>query len=882
MLKKRVVCVLMIFTCGVHAQVTRSYRIDTFAGTLPDDEGTPAVAAVLDQPQAVAVGRDGVIYVSDGRSGTRRITPDGVITRVGGVGFATGIAFDRRGTLYFINGGPELYKKEANSETGTASRPTDNVISPRNFTGITVDSDDNVLLADQRVRRILRVGPTGAVSVAAGIGSGIELTGVPNRVAVDALNNIYVATDSRIFRISPNGAATAVAGSGEYGSPIPGGPATASPFRSLGALVLSGSGEVFVADRTSRSILKVDANGVLEIAAMDVAVNDMALDGSGNLLLVESSGKVWRLKADGSRTLIAGRDQFDGDGGPAADALLKSPRAVAVGSAESVFIGDTGNNRIRKVSVDGVITTVAGNGLAGFAGDGGPAAAAQVAGPDLLATGHDGNLYFSAGLKVRKLRIDGVVETTAGTGEFGSSGDGGPANAATFRSINGLAVDPAGRLFISDSESNRVRVITRDGKIDAYAGTSERTVGGDGTLAVASSLSGPSLLAADAEGNLVIYEQGAARLRRVAATTGVITTLSGTVPLGTPGNTLAGSLCIFLTPTGLAFDLDGSLLVAGSSVICRLGTDGVSWVVAGSGTYGFAGDGGAAGAALLRAPSGLTVDGTGNIFVADTGNYRIRKLTPRDSGVPASISATDAGVPSFLGKTGFSSNSYMEIYGANLSQTTRSWTAGDFNSGNAPTSLDGVSVMVNGKTAFVYYVSPTQININTPEDATTGPVSIQVKTPAGLSNVGMVNRSRLSPALHTAPQFAVGGKQYVIAQTPDFRSFVGNPNMIAGVPFAAAKKDDVVLIYAVGCGPTNPQTRAGLAATQNSAVAVPYEVKIGGVSARVNFAGMVANTIGLYQLNVVIPNVPAGDQPIELIIDGVSNAQNLMIVIEGS
>jgi uncharacterized protein (TIGR03437 family) len=144
----------------------------------------------------------------------------------------------------------------------------------------------------------------------------------------------------------------------------------------------------------------------------------------------------------------------------------------------------------------------------------------------------------------------------------------------------------------------------------------------------------------------------------------------------------------------------------------------------------------------------------------------------------------------------------------------------------------------------------------------------------------MVNRSRLSPALHTARQFGIGGKQYVIAQTPDFRSFIGNPNMIAGVPFAAAKRNDIVLIYALGCGPTNPQTRAGVAATQNSALALPYEVKIGGVPARVNFAGMAANTIGLYQLNVVIPNVPAGDQPIELTVDGVSNAQNLMIVID--
>src|SRR5207302_9143631 len=132
------------------------------------------------------------------------------------------------------------------------------------------------------------------------------------------------------------------------------------------------------------------------------------------------------------------------------------------------------------------------------------------------------------------------------------------------------------------------------------------------------------------------------------------------------------------------------------------------------------------------------------------------------------IRSANSALPSFLGSAGFSSNIYLEIYGSSLASNTRLWAGGDFNGSNAPTTLDGVSVTVNGKAAFIYYISPGQININTPEDTTTGPVAIQVKTPLGLSNAVTVNRARISPTLQTVPQFNVGGKQYVVALTPDF------------------------------------------------------------------------------------------------------------------
>ncbi|MBX9641492.1 MAG: hypothetical protein K2X97_17715, partial [Mycobacteriaceae bacterium] len=207
------------------------------------------------------------------------------------------------------------------------------------------------------------------------------------------------------------------------------------------------------------------------------------------------------------------------------------------------------------------------------------------------------------------------------------------------------------------------------------------------------------------------------------------------------------------------------------------------------------------------------------------------------------------------------------------------WAGSDFSGVNAPTSLDGVSVLVNGRPAFIYYISPGQINVNTPEDTAVGPVSIQVRTPLGVSNTITATRNRLSPTLQSVPQFLINGKQYVVALTPDFSRYIGNPGMLAGVAFLTARPGDTISIYALGCGPTNPPTQAGVVAAQASAMSLPFQIRIGGVPAPVTFAGMVGQSIGLYQFNVTVPFVAPGDQPIDLTVDGVPNNQNLFIVI---
>ncbi|HXJ38793.1 MAG TPA: hypothetical protein VNH18_05915, partial [Bryobacteraceae bacterium] len=139
--------------------------------------------------------------------------------------------------------------------------------------------------------------------------------------------------------------------------------------------------------------------------------------------------------------------------------------------------------------------------------------------------------------------------------------------------------------------------------------------------------------------------------------------------------------------------------------------------------------------------------------------------------------------------------------------------------------------------------------------------------------------ARLSPTLLSVPNFSAGTNYYVVAQTPSFSSFIGPPGLASGVSFIAAKPGDTVIIFATGCGPTNPATQAGVLAAQTSLLALSYQMKIGGLVANVPFAGMLGGTVGLYQFNVVIPNLPAGDYPIELIIDGVPNGQGLLLTV---
>ena len=317
------------------------------------------------------------------------------------------------------------------------------------------------------------------------------------------------------------------------------------------------------------------------------------------------------------------------DGGAAMATQLAWPRGVAVDGSGNLYIADTSNGRIRKVDSSGVITTVAGG---GYGVDGGPATAAQLDRPYGVAVDGAGNLYIADTFnhRIRKVDAAGVITTVAGIGTNGFGGDGGAAVAAQLNQPSGVAVDGSGNLYIADYRNHRIRKVDSSGDISTVAGNGTKGHSGDGGAAVAAQLGFPWGVAVDVSGNLYIADSTNGRIRKVDAA-GVISTVAGIGTHGYGGDGGAAVAAYLNNPWGVAVDVSGNLYIADTfnQRIRKVDSSGVITTVAGIGTNGFSGDGGAAVAAQLNRPQGVAVDGSGNLYIADTDNTRIRRVSAR-------------------------------------------------------------------------------------------------------------------------------------------------------------------------------------------------------------------------------------------------------------
>jgi len=325
---------------------------------------------------------------------------------------------------------------------------------------------------------------------------------------------------------------------------------------------------------------------------------------------------------------------YAGDGGPATIAELNNPN-VAVDSSGNLYIEDVSNERIRKVAAaTGIITTVAGNGTAGYSGDGGPATSAELNGPGYLTVDASGNLYIAdvGNNRIRKVAAaTGIITTVVGNGTYGYSGDGGPATSAELNGTGGMAVDGLGNLYIADINNNRIReVAAATGIITTVAGDGFGSYSGDGSAATSAELYLPRAVALDATGNLYIADAQNNRIRKVAAATAIITTVAGNGTYGYSGDGGPATKAELNGPFGVALDASGNLYIAdfGNNRIRKVAAaTGIITTVAGNGTAGYSGDGGPATSAELIEPQGVAVDGAGNLYIADLANERIRKVS---------------------------------------------------------------------------------------------------------------------------------------------------------------------------------------------------------------------------------------------------------------
>jgi RHS repeat-associated protein len=343
--------------------------------------------------------------------------------------------------------------------------------------------------------------------------------------------------------------------------------------------------------------------------------------------------------AEGRRiiTTVAGSGSSaggSGDGGPATQARLSGPTGVAIGPDGSLFIAEQASanqtgNRIRRVDLHGIITTVAGTGIGGYSGDGGPATQARLSAPSGVAVGPDGSLFIadSGNGRIRRVRPDGMIMTVAGNGTSGSGGDGGLATQAQLGPSFGVAVGPDGSLFIPDFSNNRIRRVGPDGIIITLAGGGSIIPFATGVPATQARLFGPIGIAVGSDGSLYSADSGSRRILRVGPD-GILTVVAGTGDPGFSGDGGPATQAQLNAPYGVAVGPDGSLYI-GDQVndrIRRVGPDGIITTVAGNGTHGYSGDSGPATQASLSSPAHVAVGPDGSLFFADSSNNRIRRV----------------------------------------------------------------------------------------------------------------------------------------------------------------------------------------------------------------------------------------------------------------
>ncbi len=573
----------------------------------------------------------------------------------------------------------------------------------------------------------------------------------------------------------------------------------------------------------------------------------------------------------GNGTLV-----YSGDGGPATKAGLGIPPDAAADAAGNVYIVDRSNNRIRKVDTSGTISTFAGNGAMDYTGDGGPATSAALFLPIAIALDGAGTVYIADGPNgLRKVDKNGIINSVPVISSFLSR----------IASPGGMTVDSAGNLYVSDLNGSAIYKLDKAGVLTVVAGGAFG-FSGDGGPATNAKLYFPSGVAVDSAGNIYFADKGNNRVRKVD-TKGIITTFAGTGTAGYSGDGgLATSAKLGLNLTaayqGVAVDSTGNVYIAdpANNRIRMVNPAGIISTFAGNGT-GFAtgslgnGDGGPPASCSLGTPYGVKVDSAGNVLIADTGHAIIRKVTglAPTGGSGPTISANGI-VSGASFQPGIVANSWVTIQGAGLAAKTDDWSNSIVN-GALPTSLDGVSVTMGGKPAYIYYIAPGQLNVLAP-DLSPGPVSVVVTTPSGSSSTVTATAALYGPAFFLWPE------SQVVATRQDY-SFAVKPGTFAGTTTIAAKPGDVIILWATGFGPTNPSAPVGFAVPGDKAytTATLLAVTINNIPALVYGSALTPGSVGLYQIAIQVPlGLADGDWPIQASIGSVTSPAGAVITVK--
>ncbi len=607
-------------------------------------DGGPATEAELYQPYDVEVGVDGSVYIADyGNHRVRRVDPAGIITTVAGNGSTVangdgipatemtisgpiGLALGPAGLLHISDYTLHRVVRVdasgiAHYEVGTGSGAYSGDGGPataariRNPRGLDFQADGSLLIADYSNHRVRRVAPDGTISTILGTGSSSHsgdggpatsaAVPTPTAVAVAPTGEIYVASygSHRIRVIDPGtGIVTTFTGNGTSGV-APNGTAI------TGAAVRNPMG------------VAIDPGGDLVFAA---PVNNLVRSTAGGVIRTIAGGP-----SPGSRI-------FNGDG-PGLSTILSVPRGISISPEGDIVFADAGSNRVRRILPDGRVVTLAGNGSNTYNGSGLPGLATGIYSPYDVAHGPNGTIYLTevSGNRVRRIESDGTVSLLAGDGVAGFSGDGGPALLGRFASPRGIAVAGDGTVYIADYSNQRIRRIAPDGTLSTFAGTGTAGFSGDGGPAVAAELNNPNDIALGPDGSLYIADLSNNRIRRVTPD-GTISTFAGTGLTTWNADDLSALATNLPGPRSISFDSSGQLYVAAGVRIVRIDTNGVAHEFAGTGGSAITPDRTALTTDLGNMEQIAAADGV--VLVSDSQRQRIRLIGEP----PTAVRALDA------------------------------------------------------------------------------------------------------------------------------------------------------------------------------------------------------------------------------------------------
>jgi uncharacterized protein (TIGR03437 family) len=860
-------------------------------------DGASSTNAQVEAPTGIAVDLHGNIYFADpGCQSVRKIDTNGEITTIAGTGVAgytgdngpatqaklnypEGLAVDAGGNLFIADSRNYCVREVLASNgniltyagTGTQSNAKDNVPATQSPLqepiDLAVDPAGNLYIADDLDSRIRMVNPQGTITTFAGNGNfgptanGVPATSTtldyPTGVAWDAHSqSLYILQRAKPIEVVSAGTIRLFAGASDSANaPLQNGQSAANAY-------IAGTG--------------------------------IAVDPSGNLIVATS--RLWRISPSLISTALAGNGAvaYSGDGASPLTAQFL-PNSVAVDSSGSVYVADVADGVIRKIASSGTISTFAGTGTPGTGGDGAPAVRAQIA-PNGITIDKNGNLFI-ADLRrvVRKITPDGIIHTVAGNGTLGILGDGGPAVDAQLVDPVATAVDASGNLYIADAGTCTIREVTTDGIIHTIAGKlspvqtqiadacfSVQT--GDGIPATSAVLNTPVAVAVDAHNNVWFAEQandhtptpgmtrfiGYDYIRKITPD-GIIHIVAGQGSSAGDGIPAASAVLPLDFTTGIVADASGNVFFTDEWRARKIDSQGILTTVAGQLSAGYSGDGGPALSAKFQSLAGIAVDSAGNFYLADQGALAIRVLKPAAPPPPVGpvVSAVTNAASNLAGA--LAPGEIVTIYGSGLGPAVSApVTSAPNSAGSYPSVLSGTSVLFNGQPGAMIYTSAAQAAAVVPYGVGGGSVQVSVEYQGAIGQTVTVPLAAANPALFT---FGSGTGQ---------AAAVNQDGSLNG-PAAPIAAGGVIILFATGEGATNPPGLDGaLTGVPPPLPILPVTVTIGGQQVVPAYAGEAPQEIaGLMQLNVIVPSTvtPGAAVPVSVQVGGATSPAGVTIAV---